>query len=142
MTATATVVEPRRQFTNTTHHSQTTINLINPPSTKPPTMALVRDPYFWKRFSTAVHLDEEAKSASTLDLECTQQKYSPSPVSILNRRLTYDREPDSWLEREQRKRKRSLIWGFVIFFTIVLLVIGGVVVWWLSQHHWLQRPEP
>ena len=24
-------------------------------------MALVRDPYFWKRFSTAVHLDEEAK---------------------------------------------------------------------------------
>jgi hypothetical protein len=30
-------------------------------------MALVRDPYFWKRFSTAVHMEEEAKS----DLEST-----------------------------------------------------------------------
>lgn len=27
-------------------------------------MALVRDPYFWKRFSRAVHLDEEAKAAA------------------------------------------------------------------------------
>lgn len=25
-------------------------------------MALVRDPYFWKRFSTAVHMDEESKA--------------------------------------------------------------------------------
>jgi hypothetical protein len=25
-------------------------------------MALVRDPFFWKRFSTAVHMDEEAKA--------------------------------------------------------------------------------
>jgi len=37
-------------------------------------MALVRDPYFWKRFSTAVHLDDEAKSASTLDLESMQKR--------------------------------------------------------------------
>jgi hypothetical protein len=27
-------------------------------------MALVRDPLFWKRFSRAVHLDEEAKAAA------------------------------------------------------------------------------
>lgn len=107
-------------------------------------MALVRDPYFWKRFSKAVHQDEEAKSASTLNLESpTQYKY-PNPVhtAYLTRRLTYDREPDSWLERERRKRKRSLIWGFIIFFTLVLLVTGGVVVWWLAEHNWMQRPEP
>lgn len=107
-------------------------------------MALVRDPYFWKRFSTAVHLDEEAKSASTLDLESAKQKYEPvsSDLSYFNLRLTYDREPDSWLERERRKSKRSLIWGFIIFFTIVLFATGGVIIWWLSEHDWLQRPEP
>lgn len=25
-------------------------------------MALVRDPYFWKRFSAAVHMDEESRA--------------------------------------------------------------------------------
>lgn len=62
-------------------------------------------------------------------------------MSNLNRRLTYDREPDSWLERERQKRKRSLIWGFVILFMIALLVTAIVVIWWLSEHHWLQGPE-
>lgn len=52
------------------------------------------------------------------------------------------RQPDSWLERERQKRKRSLICGFIIFFCIVLLVTGGVVVWWLAKHNWLQSPEP
>ncbi|KAF3384430.1 hypothetical protein F1880_001819 [Penicillium rolfsii] len=86
-------------------------------------MALVRDPYFWKRFSTAVHLQEES---SKCDSECA------TPV----------KESDSWLERERRKRKRSLIWGFVIFFGVILLVIGGVIVWWLAKHNWLQQVEP
>ncbi|EPS31005.1 hypothetical protein POX_b02005 [Penicillium oxalicum] len=86
-------------------------------------MALVRDPYFWKRFSTAVHLQEiEAKS----DAECI------SPV----------RKSDSWLDRERRKRKRTLIWGFVIFFGVLLVVIGAIIVWWLARHHWMQRIEP
>ncbi|KAJ5580269.1 uncharacterized protein N7459_006254 [Penicillium hispanicum] len=87
-------------------------------------MALVRDPYFWKRFSTAVHLDEEAKGISDVE----------SPVS--------EKKPDSWLERERRKSKKSLIWGFVIFFFIVLLIVGAVVVWWLAKHNWLQSVEP
>ncbi|GLI82138.1 hypothetical protein PoHVEF18_010539 [Penicillium ochrochloron] len=85
-------------------------------------MALVRDPYFWKRFSTAVHQEEESKS----ELECA------TPI----------KEPDSWLERERRKRKRSLIWGFVILFGVILLVTGGVIVWWLAKHNWLQKVEP
>ncbi|KAJ5109659.1 hypothetical protein N7532_002304 [Penicillium argentinense] len=88
-------------------------------------MALVRDPYFWKRFSTAVHQDDEAKTASQLNLEQATEK-----------------QPDSWLERERQKRRRSLICGFIIFFCIVLLVTGGVIVWWLSKHNWLQSPEP
>ncbi|CAI7663352.1 hypothetical protein N7509_008004 [Penicillium cosmopolitanum] len=88
-------------------------------------MALVRDPYFWKRFSTAVHRDDQAKTQSQLDLEQAIKK-----------------QPDSWLERERQKRKRSLICGFIIFFCIILAVTGGVVVWWLAKHNWLQSPEP
>ncbi|KAJ5481111.1 hypothetical protein N7539_007005 [Penicillium diatomitis] len=91
-------------------------------------MALVRDPYFWKRFSTAVHLQEvESRSNS----ECI------SPVKIL-----MSRKSDSWLERERRKRRRTLVWGFVIFFGVLLVVIGGIIVWWLARHHWMQRVEP
>ncbi|KAJ5621898.1 hypothetical protein N7528_005130 [Penicillium herquei] len=88
-------------------------------------MALVRDPYFWKRFSTAVHLDEEAKGI-------------PSEVST----PSSEKSQDSWLERERRKSKKSLVWGFIIFFCVVLLVTGGVIVWWLSKHNWLQSIEP
>ncbi|KAJ6018228.1 hypothetical protein N7451_001607 [Penicillium sp. IBT 35674x] len=89
-------------------------------------MALVRDPYFWKRFSTAVHLDEEAKGTTEAEIV--------TPIT--------EKAQDSWLERERRKSKKSLIWGFIIFFCIVLLVTGGVIVWWLSKHHWLQSIEP
>lgn len=38
-------------------------------------MALVRDPYFWKRFSTAVHQEEEAKS--DLESAASPIKYAP-----------------------------------------------------------------
>ncbi|KGO69810.1 hypothetical protein PITC_042730 [Penicillium italicum] len=85
-------------------------------------MALVRDPYFWKRFSTAVHMDEESKAID----QGTQTK----------------QEPSSWLDRERRKSKRSIIWGFVIFFGVVLVIIIGVVMWWLAKNNWLQpRPD-
>lgn len=53
-----------------------------------------------------------------------------------------NREQNGWLERERRKRKRSLIWGFIIFFSVILVVTGGVIVWWLGKHDWLQTPEP
>ncbi|KAJ5273805.1 hypothetical protein N7478_008930 [Penicillium angulare] len=90
-------------------------------------MALVRDPYFWKRFSTAVHLDEESNG---------------SPTKMEMDTPTSEKPKDTWLDRERRKSKKSLIWGFVIFFCIILLVTGGVIVWWLSKHNWLQSIEP
>ncbi|KAJ9491839.1 hypothetical protein VN97_g1384 [Penicillium thymicola] len=81
-------------------------------------MALVRDPYFWKRFSTAVHMDEESKAVD----QGGQTKQDEA----------------SWLDRERRKSRRSIIWGFVIFFGVVLVIIIGVVLWWLSKNNWLQ----
>ncbi|KAJ5782063.1 hypothetical protein N7457_003837 [Penicillium paradoxum] len=84
-------------------------------------MALVRDPCFWKRFSTAVHMDEEAKVVD-LGEETKEDK-------------------TSWLSQQHQKRKRSIIWGFVIFFALLILIIAGVVVWWLAKNNWLQ-PGP
>lgn len=106
-------------------------------------MALVRDPYFWKRFSTAVHLEEEGKSdhESATPVKYASHIMFKSGEIVANMSFTF-REPDSWLERERRKRKRSLIWGFVIFFGVILLVTGGVIVWWLAKHNWLQKVEP
>ncbi|KAJ5109455.1 hypothetical protein N7456_006130 [Penicillium angulare] len=104
-------------------------------------MALVRDPYFWKRFSTAVHLDEEANPAKMETPTSEKCVYPPDVLSDeeANRKT---RPKDTWLERERRKSKKSLIWGFVIFFCIILAVTGGVIVWWLSKHNWLQSIEP
>ncbi|KAJ5981805.1 hypothetical protein N7499_009139 [Penicillium canescens] len=84
-------------------------------------MALVRDPFFWKRFSTAVHMDEEAKAVD--------QGTQTTPA------------PTSWLSRERRKRKRSIIYGFIIFFAVVFAVVASVIVWWLAKNNWLQ-PGP
>ncbi|KOS37668.1 hypothetical protein ACN38_g11536 [Penicillium nordicum] len=81
-------------------------------------MALVRDPYFWKRFSTAVHMDEESKAVD----QGGQAKQDEA----------------SWLDRERRKSRQSIIWGFVIFFGVVLVIIISVVLWWLSKNNWLQ----
>ena len=47
----------------------------------------------------------------------------------------------SWLYRERRKRRRSIICGFVIFFAVVFAVIAGLVIWWLAKNNWLQ-PGP
>ncbi|KAK5165699.1 uncharacterized protein LTR77_008622 [Saxophila tyrrhenica] len=68
-------------------------------------MAGVRDPAFWKRFSTAVHLDEE--NANTL-------KHS-----------------DSWLARQNRKRSRRtcICWIFWLCFLLLVAAIVGVIVW-------------
>ncbi|KAJ5180893.1 hypothetical protein N7492_004103 [Penicillium capsulatum] len=88
-------------------------------------MALVRDPYFWKRFSKAVHEEEVAKNGN-------QGLNTPQS----------EKESNSWLARERQKSRRSLIYGFVIAFCVILVVIGVVIVWWLSKHHWLQPVEP
>ncbi|OQE35123.1 hypothetical protein PENCOP_c014G03195 [Penicillium coprophilum] len=81
-------------------------------------MALVRDPYFWKRFSAAVHMDEESKAVH----QGTKTKQDAA----------------SWLSSERRKSKRSLIWGCVIFLVVVLIIIVSVVLSWLAKNNWLQ----
>jgi hypothetical protein len=50
-------------------------------------MALVRDPFFWKRFSTAVHMDEEAKAVDQ-GTQTTPAPYVPLPSLASKLQLT------------------------------------------------------
>ncbi|EMC99848.1 hypothetical protein BAUCODRAFT_119418 [Baudoinia panamericana UAMH 10762] len=72
-------------------------------------MAAVRDPAFWKRFSTAVHLDEQKRP---------ELKHS-----------------DSWLERQQRKtaRRRWICPLFWLAFLIIIAAIVAVIIWLLKS---------
>lgn len=67
----------------------------------------VRDPAFWRRFSIAVHLDEEAQA---------QKQAGPDL-----------KHTESWLERQRQKKSRRtlLCWAFWIGF---IALVAGVVV--------------
>ncbi|GAB7322203.1 hypothetical protein MBLNU13_g03207t1 [Cladosporium sp. NU13] len=72
-------------------------------------MAGVRDPAFWKRFSVAVHMDEEQG-------EKLGAQY---------------KDPDSWLARQNSKKKnRTMVcWCFWIFFIAFVTAVVGVIIW-------------
>ncbi|KAI9372118.1 hypothetical protein BJX61DRAFT_543002 [Aspergillus egyptiacus] len=83
-------------------------------------MALVRDPFFWRRFSRAVHLDEEVKSPPT-------EEKQPGLWS------------DNWLSNQRRKRRKSLLCGCAICFAVAGVIVAvAVVVWWFWSHNWLR----
>ncbi|KAL4791357.1 hypothetical protein BDV19DRAFT_393222 [Aspergillus venezuelensis] len=85
-------------------------------------MALVRDPFFWKRFSRAVHLDDEIKTP--------QEEKQPSIWS------------DDWLHKQRRKRRKSVWCGFAICVSISILIAGiAFAIWWFCAHNWL-RGDP
>ncbi|KAK5122972.1 hypothetical protein LTR85_003538 [Meristemomyces frigidus] len=70
-----------------------------------------RDPAFWKRFSYAVHMDEEK-----------------APEQL--------KESDSWLARQQRKRSRRASYICCAFWLCFFLFIAGVVaviIWLLKS---------
>ena len=103
-------------------------------------MAGVRDPAFWKRFSVAVHMDEDQaeKQGHQHKDECVLP-YLRSPLrriaaleQILHEHVT-DPSPrrDSWLARQQGKKKNRTIvcWCFWIFFLAFVAAIVGVIIW-------------
>ncbi|PLB37599.1 uncharacterized protein BDW47DRAFT_106478 [Aspergillus candidus] len=114
-------------------------------------MALVRDPMFWRRFSRAIHLDEEAKGLSPPN-ESKPVAGSGETVSSISSSsaeiAAHEKVPsikksavcsDEWLQNERRKRNRSIIRGMIgigVFAAIIIVVV--VVLWWLSRHNWMR----
>lgn len=106
-------------------------------------MALIRDPGFWRRFSVAIHRDEEAKGAAE-DRELEHSVYSYAPTFIMRiddtRLLINNRH--GWIQRQQQKKRESIIFGFLIAAVICVVVAAVVVVlWWFGTHHWLRESE-
>ncbi|MCJ1359680.1 MAG: hypothetical protein MMC33_009682 [Icmadophila ericetorum] len=92
-------------------------------------MTVVRDPAFWKRFSIAVHLDEEASTPSSM-----RSPDDPRPVL---------KHSESWLTRETKKKQRNkyLLCGFALIFTGIIVAIVCILVW-LSHHGWFVHQSP
>ncbi|KAK0665053.1 hypothetical protein DIS24_g175 [Lasiodiplodia hormozganensis] len=86
-------------------------------------MATVRDPNFWKRFSAAIHMDEEAKAGMEKEVgQSSDSKKSSRPKL----------EPsESWLDRERVKRKRRnyMCWGFWVGFLSFIAGLAVLIVW-------------
>jgi len=90
-------------------------------------MSNVRDPAFWRRFSLAVHLDDEEKQQhQTAETSTSTPQFSQRP--------TLKHSP-SWLERQQAKKRRRtcICWIFwLCFFALVAGVV--IVVLWLKAN--------
>ncbi|EXJ66630.1 uncharacterized protein A1O5_10301, partial [Cladophialophora psammophila CBS 110553] len=82
-------------------------------------MAGVRDPAFWRRFSMAVHLDEEKANISD-----TRSNSTASSTRAL-------RHTETWLERNRKKQRRTRILGCTIAlgFIVVIAAIVLVLLW-------------
>ncbi|KIW84788.1 hypothetical protein Z517_00176 [Fonsecaea pedrosoi CBS 271.37] len=80
----------------------------------------VRDPAFWRRFSMAVHLDEEKGTIS--DTRSNSTASSTAPL----------RHTDTWLERNRKKQRRTRMIGCFIAISFILAIVGIVLVllWW------------
>ncbi|KAF7510069.1 hypothetical protein GJ744_007173 [Endocarpon pusillum] len=85
-------------------------------------MAGIRDPAFWRRFSLAVHLDEEKANPS-------HTHGAASPAS-LRPELKHS---DTWLERNRKKRSRMVCIGWSVSLSLVVIIAGIVlVILWLK----------
>ncbi|RMZ76236.1 hypothetical protein DV738_g5049, partial [Chaetothyriales sp. CBS 135597] len=79
-------------------------------------MAVVRDPAFWKRFSIAVHLDEE--KGNFPDNQSASTGHSKQTL----------KHTDSWLERTRKKQRRAWILGCVIALLVIATIVAAIFV--------------
>ncbi|RMZ87900.1 hypothetical protein DV736_g4872, partial [Chaetothyriales sp. CBS 134916] len=79
-------------------------------------MAVVRDPAFWRRFSMAVHQDEE--KGSFADNQSASTGYSKQGL----------KHTDSWLERTRKKQRRAWICGGMIALLVAAAIVAAVFV--------------
>ena len=74
-------------------------------------MTAVRDPAFWRRFSVAVHLDEEKGPL-------------PSENSSVSSRPSL-KHTDTWLEKNRKKKRRTRLCGCAIALITILVLVAG-----------------
>jgi hypothetical protein len=81
-------------------------------------MAIVRDPYFWKRFSTAVHLDESKAAAEESD--CASGSSTEK----------HKKYTDDWLSQQRMEKRRCTCISWIVGVAIVSIVLGAILGWY------------
>ncbi|KAF7913793.1 uncharacterized protein EAF01_000199 [Botrytis porri] len=97
-----------------------------PISMQSPSMGLVRDPMFWKRFSTAVHMSE-------VDLKGLESGFASERVE---RKDSYGGGED-WLDQQykEKRRCRSICIGVTILVSILVTAAVVVVLYFTGRIH-------
>ncbi|KAF2418680.1 hypothetical protein EJ08DRAFT_52688 [Tothia fuscella] len=87
-------------------------------------MAGIRDPAFWRRFSMAVHLDEERGG------HAATPNNGAVPASPTSTRPSL-KHSDTWLDRQNAKKSRRtcICWIFWLCFFCVTAGVVIVVLW-------------
>ncbi|TVY75942.1 hypothetical protein LSUE1_G005637 [Lachnellula suecica] len=102
------------------------VHLTRPQSQAQPEMGLVRDPQFWKRFSTAVHMAEEGGEQPGRMPAGSRTNSSTSTFTVKDGN-------NDWLQKQRKKKRRCRIMCATITLLILMLGAGaGVVVWYFT----------
>ncbi|KAI6859220.1 hypothetical protein KC343_g4576 [Hortaea werneckii] len=98
-------------------------------------MAVPRDPAFWKRFSMAVHMDEEKGAPEYRYVPHFGLSYGAGRKYSRLTRGSTRAHSDSWLLRERKKKsKRTCIcWTFWVIFFIFIAAIVAIIIWLLKS---------
>ncbi|PQE27231.1 hypothetical protein CJF32_00000190 [Rutstroemia sp. NJR-2017a WRK4] len=97
--------------------SQRPISTLPPQS---PGLGLVRDPQFWKRFSTAVHMSEENLKELEAGLAGTGGRNERSD--------TIGSGNGNWLEQQYREKRRCRAICMGVTLIVAILVAAAVVI--------------
>ncbi|KAF7915776.1 uncharacterized protein EAE98_009347 [Botrytis deweyae] len=88
-----------------------------PISMQSPSMGLVRDPMFWKRFSTAVHMSE-------VDLKELESGFASERVE----RKDSSGGGEDWLDQQYKEKRRCRFICIGVTILVSILVAAAVVV--------------
>ncbi|QSZ31005.1 hypothetical protein DSL72_000566 [Monilinia vaccinii-corymbosi] len=91
-----------------------------PISMQSPSMGLVRDPMFWKRFSTAVHMSE-------VDLKEIESGFASERLA--KRKVSSGSSGDGdWLDQQYKEKRQCRLICLGVTFAVAIIVAAAVVV--------------
>lgn len=104
--------------------------------------AVPRDPAFWRRFSTAVHLDESSHPTNGTATPILKPLCASTSTASSTNHADPEKQAVNWLEHERAKQRRNRIM-YPLFFisTVALIALVILILVWLSSHGWFMHGE-
>ncbi|CAG8971677.1 hypothetical protein HYALB_00003145 [Hymenoscyphus albidus] len=94
-------------------------------------MGLVRDPEFWKRFSTAMHKAEEVEATEEPANRGSRSNSGSSGGQSLKKSYSYG---DDWLIQQRRDKRRCRIYSLLIAAVVIAIIAAGAICGWYFTH--------